>query len=154
MATSIDQEGKCLCGKVQFTVKGQPKFNAFCHCKACSRACGMSPVHLIGFPDECFNITQGEENIQVVNGLGSMTHGKCTSCGVGIYQCPNGANFKAVFPTTFQIEDQKSCLLPADLLPTVHFNYENRHHDWSDSLPKFKAFPPAARVENNGALIE
>ena len=128
-------------------------FNVFCHCKACTRACGMSPVHLIGLPGDTFQITQGEESVQVVDGLGNMTHAKCTSCGVGIYQCPKGASFRAVFPTNFHIEEQdsrSSCLLPPELLPTSHFNYENRQYDWSDSLPKFKAFPPEGRLENNG----
>ena len=86
-----------------------------------------------------------------------MTHAFCSSCGTGIYQCPSGASFRALFPVTFHIEDEsneKSCLLPPEYLPTCHLNYENRLFDWHDSLPKYKAFKSSTQVTNEGTPIE
>jgi hypothetical protein len=37
----------------------------------------------------------------------------------------------------------KSSKLPADLMPTVHVNYENRTLDSHDDLPKFHDLPAA-----------
>ena len=42
--------------------------------------------------------------------------------------------------------------LPDNLKPTAHINYENRMWDFSDSLPKFAAFPPNNQMNNDGTL--
>jgi hypothetical protein len=44
-------------------------------------------------------------------------------------------------------------LLPEELKPTVHINYENRLLDMLDSLPKFVAFPGAEKVNNDGTPL-
>ena len=57
------------------------KFNAFCHCKACSRARGASPAHLIGVSLDQFIITKGESNVKLAKGMGSMVQALCSECG-------------------------------------------------------------------------
>ena len=49
----------------------------------------------------------------------------------------------AVCPSTFKVEGEgtSGCLLPALYQPTAHINYESRHWNWEDSLPKYQAFP-------------
>lgn len=130
-------------------------FNHLCHCRACSRARSMSPVHIMGISNDDFTWTKGEEHLTVAKGQGKMIHGFCSLCGTALYQHPDGARFKALFPVCFHIndpEDPKSCILHDELKPTMHANYENRVFDWHDSLPKYKVDPPGPRMENNGDI--
>lgn len=159
----INQTGQCLCGSVKFRVKGTIIFNELCHCRACGRARGMTPVHVVGVQGQ-LEVQQGD--IKTIAGLGSMTHTNCAACGCGIYQRPQGEHFYAVFPTTFQLEspqnnnntdggdDMPSCLLPDYLQPTVHVNYENRLMDFHDSLPKYKSNFGSSRVNDIGQVIK
>merc|ERR1711894_203457 len=135
-------------------VKGNLMFNALCHCKACCHRRGMSPTHLLGVsPASAFEITEGAELCTTSKGYGKMTHTFCAKCGVQVWQCPEGADFRAVLPTNFHIEDGVSCKLPVKYQPKIHVNYENRHYDFHDDLPKFKCFPPNGMVDNQGNEI-
>ena len=152
MDTFIKQTGQCFCGAVRFQVEGQIIFNELCHCRACGRARGMTPVHLIGV-EGTFSFQKGEELMKMIPGMGSMIHAICRECGSGLYQRPQDENFYAVFPTTFQIEDGLSCLLPDIYRAQRHVNYENRLQDSLDELPKYKAFTDGPMMTNTGAII-
>ena len=79
----------------------------------------------------------------------------CKTCGVNVYQHPKGGTFKAVLPTNFHIEQgDVGCLLPDVMRPTTHINYENRLLDSADNLPKCKAFPGGALMNNDGTIKE
>ena len=143
----------------QFTASlGAIIFHGLCHCRACSRARGTSPVHLIGVPASAFAIAKGEELLKTAV-RGKMTHTFCSSCGGPVYQCPAGAPFRAIFPASFEIEAPDaspcgvSCRLPETLHPKGHFNYENRLLDSSDALPKFTCFPGSPQLKNDGSLL-
>ena len=80
-----------------------------------------------------------------------------------IYQCPDGAGFRAILPVNFHIEAAaddpnipcgKSSKLPNELMPTAHTNYENRVMDVHDDLPKFTAFSSSPRLNNDGTRYE
>jgi hypothetical protein len=62
-----------------------------------------------------------------------------------------GADFRAVLPATFTGLESRQ--LPENYKPQAHLNYESRTFDWSDSLPKFKAFPGSPMLNNNGEEI-
>lgn len=156
MPPSIDQAGKCNCGRIRFHAAGEILFNALCHCKACTRAKGVSPVHLLAIMQEGFTITQGEEHLQVAKGRGKMRHAFCTECGCHIYQHPEDGGFRALFPPTFHIEEKQrtmnnGCLLlPPEMMPEVHTNYESRLRNFEDDLPKFKEWSGSERLNNDG----
>eukprot|EP00658_Telonema_sp_P-2_P077642 TRINITY_DN706_c0_g1_i2.p2 TRINITY_DN706_c0_g1~~TRINITY_DN706_c0_g1_i2.p2 ORF type:complete len:108 (-),score=18.38 TRINITY_DN706_c0_g1_i2:84-407(-) len=102
--------------------------------------------------------TEGEEHVRVAKGYGRMTNAFCTECGAGVYQCPEGAGFRALFPPSLSFpenegRDEKICQLPESLRPTRHVNYENRTHDAEDSLPKFLVFGPDGEVDNSGNFL-
>ena len=42
----IDVNGSCNCGKIQFRAQGPILWKGMCHCRACCRARGMTPVQL------------------------------------------------------------------------------------------------------------
>eukprot|EP00656_Telonema_subtile_P047988 TRINITY_DN5612_c0_g1_i3.p1 TRINITY_DN5612_c0_g1~~TRINITY_DN5612_c0_g1_i3.p1 ORF type:complete len:174 (-),score=33.79 TRINITY_DN5612_c0_g1_i3:121-642(-) len=151
----LNTTGHCYCGAVKFSAKGAMMFSALCHCRACSRNTGVCPVHLIAIPEAGLEVTSGAELIKVAKGYGTMTHAFCTECGSPVYQCPEGAPFRALFPASFDTshEDDKVCMLPSELQPTKHVNYENRTYDHTDNLDKFLVFGPAA-CTNSGEPIE
>ena len=66
-----DVRGQCHCGKVKFTAKtSEIRFNDLCHCKNCSRARSMTPVHILGVPTKAVEITEGKELLEVRGGGG------------------------------------------------------------------------------------
>ena len=151
MSGTIEDNGACHCRIVKYKVSGNIMFNGLCHCKACCHNRGMSPVHLLGItPPEGLKFTEGAELLTTTKGYGKMIHTFCSKCGTMVWQCPEGANFRAILPTNFHIEDGVNCKLPEKYLPTAHLNYENRQYDSCDKLPKFKCFPPNGMVDNQG----
>ena len=149
----INQSGQCACGAVKFVTQGKINFSVFCHCKACSRFRSMSPVHLLGVPAENFRIVDGEDKVKIGHGFNKIIQGFCVECGSAVFQCPEGANFRALYPTTFQIGDPDlpSCLLPEKYLPKFHVNYENRLINIDDNLPKYEIWMTGNRLNNDGS---
>ena len=147
---TIEDSGACQCGSIKFKVTGSIMLNTLCHCKACSHSRGMSPVHLITVPPNAIVITEGKEFLKKAKSYGSVRHKFCEKCGSMIYQYPKHAPFRAILPTNFHIEDGTDCKLPKKYQPQSHVNYENRHYDYHDKLPKFKDFPPHGRLTNEG----
>jgi len=115
----------------------------------------VSPVHILGVPTGSLAFSNGSEEFLKVTGgyAGIMEFASCSACHCGVYQCPKGANFVALFPTTFQVsQGEKGCKLPPYLLPVAHINYENRAMDWTDDLPKFEVWPEGKVLNNDGSL--
>ena len=151
MSETIEDNGACQCRSIKYKVKGNMVMSALCHCKACSHNRGMSPVHLIAIsPPEALQITEGAELLTKAKGYGTVRHAFCSKCGTMVYQHPEGADFRAILPTNFHIEDGVNCKLPEKYLPTMHANYENRQYDSCDQLPKFRCFPPNGMMDNQG----
>ena len=157
MSEPIKDSGACHCRSIKYNVSGNIVLNTYCHCKACAHNRAMSPVHLIcvtpfkyGVQAEAIEIIEGEKFLQTTKGYGKMVHTFCAKCGCMIYEYKEGANFRAIPPTNFHIEDGACCKLPEKYMPKSHINYENRQYDWHDQLPKFKAFPPEGLVDNQG----
>eukprot|EP00756_Hemistasia_phaeocysticola_P013252 Hpha_TRINITY_DN15262_c1_g15::TRINITY_DN15262_c1_g15_i1::g.64314::m.64314 len=121
--------GGCVCGAVRFEWNSEvaPMFNGFCHCTTCRVMCSSSLPHLFGVPADSFKITKGEDKMKSgKNASGKLERVFCTECGVGIYQCPIGAPFRALFPSTFDwAREKKTPEMPAVFKPTVHMNCEN-----------------------------
>jgi len=152
MPDGSPQTGACYCGGVKFRASGPIRFTKLCHCKPCSRARGVSPVHILAVGAEGFAVTEGEELVKVMpSPYGSMQHAFCSGCGSAIWQSPAPEKFRALFPASFTLEEDstKSGMLPAKYAPNTHTNYENRTYDWSDALPKHLGFPESL-CENDG----
>jgi hypothetical protein len=77
--------GGCLCGRVRYTVSGDPAFSGLCHCRNCQRYTGSAFETVIAFPSASVNI-QGE--LKTYNDTGDS--GKqvrrrfCPNCGSGV----------------------------------------------------------------------
>jgi hypothetical protein len=151
----------CVCEEVEVECTfARVVFNIICHCKACSRMRSSSTgVHLVALPKENVVVSKGESLLREGRVKGNrMTQHFCTSCGTGLWQNPQDASFRVVFPVNFRLgdPDSPSAVLPDDLLPTMHTNYENRLIDTTteDVLPKRRVFGSSELLHSDGTLVE
>lgn len=148
------------------TVVGEKRWSCFCHCRNCTRVRGIQSHQAIGWPIQAFAITRGEEFVKTVKTKSSLlpaisgyTLGEtpaypqiytfCGECGTSIYQRLEEKDLHIfpyiyISPTLLNIENEDSsvscgvnCKLPEELLPSIHFNYENRAWDVHDDLVKW-----------------
>ena len=97
-AQIIDVTAGCNCGRIEFEARGPTMFKAYCHCRPCSRARGMSPVQLIAVPAECLKVTKGEvkitmdEAVRRGDGRG-MVFAHCADCGTHLWMVPAAGRY-------------------------------------------------------------
>jgi hypothetical protein len=77
--------GGCLCGRVRYTVTGEPVFSGLCHCRNCQRYTGSSFEAVIAFPAPSVSV-QGE--LKTYNDTGDsgqpVRRNFCPNCGSGV----------------------------------------------------------------------
>ena len=56
--------GGCLCGRVRYTVEGEPNFAAVCHCRSCQRYTGSAFEPVMVFPSSGRSGSGGPENLR------------------------------------------------------------------------------------------
>src|SRR5215467_9929841 len=77
--------GGCLCGRVRYTLSGEPAFSGVCHCKNCQRYTGSAFEPVLAFPSGSVHVTG---NLKTYNDKGDS--GKavfrrfCPNCGSGV----------------------------------------------------------------------
>jgi hypothetical protein len=77
--------GGCLCGRVRYTVTGDPLVSALCHCRKCQRYTGSAFEAVMVFPNDSIDF-QGElKTFDDIGGSGQAVHRRfCPNCGSGI----------------------------------------------------------------------
>ena len=80
-----DLTGGCLCGRVRYTVTGDPAFSGLCHCRNCQRYTGSAFEPVIAFPTAAVSV-QGElKTYQDTGDSGQPVYRKfCPNCGSGV----------------------------------------------------------------------
>lgn len=77
--------GGCLCGRVRYSVTGEPVFSGLCHCRNCQRYTGSSFEAAMGFPTASVSV-QGE--LKTYNHTGDsnqpIRRRFCPNCGSGV----------------------------------------------------------------------
>ena len=80
-----DLTGSCLCGRVHYTLTGDPVFTGICHCRNCQRYTGSPFEAVAAYPSPSVSL-QGE--LKTYNDTGDS--GKqvrrrfCPNCGSGV----------------------------------------------------------------------
>lgn len=78
--------GRCLCGAVTFSIRGQPIGTGQCHCKDCQRASGTGHMSLAFFKREDVEIKGDTRGFAVAADSGNInTRHFCPTCGGRIY---------------------------------------------------------------------
>lgn len=78
----IIRSGGCLCGKVKYSVKGEPIRVGLCHCTDCRKESGSSFVTFGMWPRDAFE-SSGE--VRYFQGRGF-----CPECGGRLFNSSNG----------------------------------------------------------------
>jgi hypothetical protein len=77
--------GGCLCGRVRYTLTGDPAFSGLCHCRNCQRYTGSSFEPVMVFPSPSVSV-QGElKTYQDTGDSGKALYRRfCPNCGSGV----------------------------------------------------------------------
>ena len=80
-----DLTGGCLCGRVRYTITGEPAMSALCHCKNCQRYTGSAFETVVVFPSASVSI-QGElKTYKDTGDSGKAVYRRfCPNCGSGV----------------------------------------------------------------------
>jgi len=80
-----DITGGCLCGRVRYTVTGEPVFSGLCHCRNCQRYTGSSFEAVIAFPTPAVSIKGILKTYHDTGDSGQpVRRNFCPNCGSGI----------------------------------------------------------------------
>ncbi len=132
------REGRCLCGRVRFTISAAPLLTMACHCTGCQRLTASAFSLSAAIPADGFTMTKGEAVIGALHG--SSRHYFCPHCLSWMFTRPEGLDwFVNIRPTMLDdpaaftpfIETWSSEKLPWATTPAVH-SFE--------ALPPFDAY--------------
>ena len=93
--------GGCLCGRVRYTLTGEPIRSYVCHCRDCQRATAAPLAAGIAFPASSVSL-QGElKTFDMAGGSGQTVHRNfCPNCGSWVTGSSN-PDFISVLVGTF-----------------------------------------------------
>lgn len=142
--------GQCFCGKVQFTLSGEPEAMAYCHCDSC-RQWSAGPVNAFTlWKPENFKISRGKENISEFsenpdsNDKNVNSNRKwCKNCGGHVFIDHPGMGV---------IDVPTAVISDFIFQPGFHVHYQETKHCMHDGLPKFKDLPYEAG--GSGEILE
>jgi hypothetical protein len=130
--------GHCLCGRVRYRARGQPKFRCYCHCESCRRATGAPVTAYAGYLLENFRF-EGEPPSRYA----SSPHVTRTFCG----HCGTPLTFEsAEWPGEIHLLVGSADNPAAGHLAPERHVFENERISWvrfGDGLPRKSALPPA-----------
>ena len=130
----MTMEGGCLCGKVRYTISGDPVFTGVCHCKNCQKGTGSAFSVVAGIPAQALSVT-GDLKTYIGRGdSGQETRRRfCPECGSPI------ASEASIMPGVTMVEvgtlDEPSAVKPA-----MHI-YCRSKLDWMAIPEGVGAFP-------------
>jgi len=127
--------GGCHCGAIRYSVEGEPRHRAVCHCDSCRRTTGALTTAWAGYPGDALVVERGETT--VYNSSGGVQRHFCGECGTSLFYFNEPAMPGVVDILTATFDD------PANHPPQLHVQMADAL-PWEaglDTLPKFKRFP-------------
>jgi len=126
----IVHEGGCLCGKVRFSVTGEPRSVFHCHCHSCRRQTGGAVASFAAFPVAGHFRWTAEIPTAFHSSVG-VTRRFCPTCGTPLSY--EAEKFPDEIHLHIGVFDQ-----PDDLIPVAHW-HTNEKVTWfetADHLPR------------------
>ena len=130
MSGTNERTGRCQCGRVRYTVRGEPREAYLCHCRMCQRAPGGVSIAFANFKQADI-VWDGEPDWYESSPIAERPF--CAACGT-----PLGFRFKDgtenMDLTVGSFDD------PSGFVPKHHFGAESLHEAWIDTsgLPRYK----------------
>lgn len=137
--------GRCLCGRVQFEVRGKQLWVAHCHCESCRRNTGSAVATFIGYNKAQLTYTRGERKFYPSSP--GVRRGFCADCGTPMtYESDRVPEEVHLYVSTMDN--------PAAFVPQVHVFFGERipWMELEDELPRYEALSPGAEPVSWGPL--
>ena len=137
--------GRCLCGSVQFEVKGRQLWVAHCHCESCRRNTGSAVATFVGYNKAQLTYTRGERKFYPSSP--GVRRGFCPDCGTPMTyeseRCPEEVH---LYVSTIDN--------PGAFVPQVHVFFAERipWMELADELPRYAALSEGAQPLSWGPL--
>jgi hypothetical protein len=134
--------GRCFCGTVEVTVRGNPLAMGYCHCSSC-RSWSAAPVNAFTlWPPDAVRITKGLDHIGSHQKSDNSVRKWCKVCG---------GHLMTEHPH-WKLIDVYAATIPAvPFKPGVHVNYQETVLPMRDGLPKQRDFP--TELGGTGQLV-
>lgn len=137
--------GRCLCGNLQFAVRGKRLWVAHCHCDSCRRNTGSAVATFVGYNKEQLTYTRGERKF--FESSPGVRRGFCADCGTPMTyeadRCPEEVH---LYVSTL---DE-----PGAYRPQLHVFFAERISwmDLNDDLPRYQGLTPGTEPASWGPL--
>jgi hypothetical protein len=132
----------CFCGKVKFTVSGEPKAAGYCHCSDC-RSWAAAPVNAFTLWEPAsVKMTRGEDQVGVYNKSEKSFRKFCKGCG---------GHLMTVHPQWNLVDVYAASIPDFPFKPGVHVHYRETVLPMKDGLPKMKDLPK--EMGGSGAVL-
>ncbi|NIS07140.1 MAG: GFA family protein [Gammaproteobacteria bacterium] len=137
--------GRCLCGSLQFEVRGKPLWVAHCHCRSCRRNTGSAVATFVGFRKDQLTYTCGERKFYASSA--GVQRGFCAECGTPMtYEADRWPGEVHVYVATLDNPD--------DFRPQLHVFFAERISwlELEDDLPRYEGLARGAQPLGVGPL--
>lgn len=132
----------CFCGKVAFTISGEPKAMGYCHCGDC-RSWAAAPINAFTlWSPESIKITRGQDQIGVYNKTPRSLRKFCKACG---------GHLMTEHPQWSLIDVYAAMIPDFPFKAGVHVHYQETVLPMHDGLPKMKDLPK--EMGGSGAVL-
>lgn len=124
MSTQDHYAGSCLCGGIQYEVRGPLGDIIQCHCRRCRKATGTAFATNSPIAKADFYLLQGQQLLNSFTTTTGVSRNFCSECGSPIY------SVKADLPDVYRLRIG-SLDTPIEQKPTCHF-YVGSKAEWED----------------------
>ena len=130
-------EGSCLCGRVNYQVKGPQKTMYYCHCSICRKASGSSFATNMLVAAEDFALRSGESFVKGYESSPGEIRYFCSECGSQLFF--RGASLEGLVSVRCGSLNQDPGIRPSEHIFT---GSKAPWQDILDDLPQFPDGPP------------
>lgn len=140
MSDSVFTTGKCLCGKVNYSISAEPVRMAQCHCDHCRKSTGTGHMSLAFFDKSAVSISGETSSYTTVADNGAeVTRHFCPDCGSRLFATNNVLT--EIMSIAIGCVDDDSWYKPQAIV----YNKRKPAWDFMDpDLPTFDEMPPPA----------
>lgn len=137
--------GRCLCGNLQFEVRGRQLWVAHCHCDSCRRNTGSAVATFVGYRKEQLTYTRGERTFY--QSSSGVQRGFCANCGTPMTyeadRCPDEVH---LYVSTLDN--------PCEFRPQLHVFFAERISwmELEDDLPRYEGLTQGSEPVSWGPL--
>jgi hypothetical protein len=121
--------GKCACGAVSFTARGELREVVYCHCSQCRRQTGHF-LASTNVPDARLEV-RGAEHVTWFQSSDDAKRGFCGRCGSGLFWKHRSLDYTSILAGAFDV--------PSSLKSGKHIFVADKgdYYEIADGLPKY-----------------